>query len=162
MSSPLPPQNEKPTNQSSWWWVAKFRLVQTLLATDFASLHQKTHTYNSSNTCCTSPCSGKPSASPSPYSSIPPLSNQNFRSTASKSLRLSVSFTSFTSSTSFTSVFRHLRIHLVRPRQYPALQIVDLPETRLSQEVHRFRRPLPAPAMRHNLSRRVQLVHPPR
>ena len=42
------------------------------------------------------------------------------------------------------------------------MQIVNLPETCLTQEVHRLRRTLSALAMGHNLSRGIQLVHPPR
>lgn len=51
------------------------------------------------------------------------------------------------------SIFRHGRIHFVRPRQYPAFEIQNLLKSRFAQEVHGFRGALSAAAVRHDLPR---------
>src|SRR5579883_465795 len=57
---------------------------------------------------------------------------------------------------------RNRRIHLRRPRQDSPAQIMNFAEARLAEEVHRFCRALAAAAMRHDLVRGIQFVHPPR
>src|SRR6202162_1758157 len=60
------------------------------------------------------------------------------------------------------SVLWNGRIHFVGPREDSALEIENLPEARFAKEIHGLRGSLSAPAMRHDLPRRIQLVHAPR
>src|SRR5262249_5332523 len=56
-------------------------------------------------------------------------------------------------------VARDRGIHFGRPGQNASAQIVNLAETRLAQEVHRFRGTLAATAVGHDFVRRIEFVY---
>jgi hypothetical protein len=60
------------------------------------------------------------------------------------------------------SILRHRGIYLVRPGQDSALQIEDFAEAGFAQEIDGFGGTLATAAMRDDLARGIEFVHPPR